>query len=315
MNPASMRLPKPHGAMRSAASVCRRAQLSVVPKAQDTESLESIVETLRLENERLRSQLSLALARFVFKRAPLVATATVHQLNGGTELTIPNSDDIAWPTSGENFWERPPRTDIADLPGGTDRAAIEQDSRPLHIAHITAEMAPIAKVGGLGDVVTGLARSCLARSLWPVAITLAFMRPDALLRDASMIILDLKHEMDLDVPKGKNGTLRTSVWSGKIAGVLTYLIKPANWNDCNVFKGDRIYGGSPRAGAALNLVLSRPSGSFGNRSGQQATTSSGTLWFLKASDSSPHSFRASLEFLKASGQPPHIIQVHDWHAS
>ena len=30
---------------------------------------------------------------------------------------------------------------------------------PLHIAHVTVEMAPIAKVGGLGDVVTGLGRA------------------------------------------------------------------------------------------------------------------------------------------------------------
>lgn len=37
------------------------------------------------------------------------------------------------------------------------------DARRLHVVHMTAEMAPIAKVGGLGDVVTGLARACLLR--------------------------------------------------------------------------------------------------------------------------------------------------------
>lgn len=42
-------------------------------------------------------------------------------------------------------------------------ANIAKDQRPLHVVHMTAEMAPIAKVGGLGDVVTGLARACLLR--------------------------------------------------------------------------------------------------------------------------------------------------------
>jgi hypothetical protein len=31
--------------------------------------------------------------------------------------------------------------------------------KPLHVVHISVEMAPIAKVGGLGDVVTALARA------------------------------------------------------------------------------------------------------------------------------------------------------------
>lgn len=30
---------------------------------------------------------------------------------------------------------------------------------PLHVMHIAVEMAPIAKVGGLGDVVTALGRA------------------------------------------------------------------------------------------------------------------------------------------------------------
>jgi len=42
-------------------------------------------------------------------------------------------------------------------------ADINKDSDRMHIIHVTAEMAPIAKVGGLGDVVTGLARACLSR--------------------------------------------------------------------------------------------------------------------------------------------------------
>jgi glycogen synthase len=35
-----------------------------------------------------------------------------------------------------------------------------QDQNPLHIVHLAAELAPFAKVGGLADVVTGLAKAC-----------------------------------------------------------------------------------------------------------------------------------------------------------
>ena len=41
---------------------------------------------------------------------------------------------------------------------------VEKDSDLLHVVHVTAEMAPIAKVGGLSDVVTGLTRACLSCS-------------------------------------------------------------------------------------------------------------------------------------------------------
>lgn len=33
----------------------------------------------------------------------------------------------------------------------------------MHIVHMTAEMAPVAKVGGLGDVVQGLAKASLEK--------------------------------------------------------------------------------------------------------------------------------------------------------
>ena len=80
------------------------------------------------------------------------------------ELLIQNTEsDIEWPTPDENppFWERAPYP--APLPGdGDDEAmAAKRDPNPLHVVHVTAEMAPIAKVGGLGDVVTGLARAHL----------------------------------------------------------------------------------------------------------------------------------------------------------
>lgn len=44
------------------------------------------------------------------------------------------------------------------LPAALMRAAGSISQR-LHVCHIAVEMAPIAKVGGLGDVVTALARA------------------------------------------------------------------------------------------------------------------------------------------------------------
>lgn len=56
---------------------------------------------------------------------------------------------------------------------------------------------PVLQVGGLGDVVTGLARASLQRG-HKVTVMLPFY--ESLPLDQ---VMDLKHEMDLDVPKGR----------------------------------------------------------------------------------------------------------------
>ena len=119
------------------------------------------------------------------------------------ELLAALEEGIRWPAPGSAFWEAPPRAEplpVAPPPS----LARSQDQRKLHVVHVTAEMAPIAKVrgglskyttcfclwgqctpactlscfladhhalfwlcllqvGGLGDVVTGLAKATLAR--------------------------------------------------------------------------------------------------------------------------------------------------------
>ena len=110
---------------------------------------------------------------------------------------------VRWPTAGESppFWERSARADgqeVALETGDPSSNAMVKDARRKHIVHITgirstapspltplsapsqlpvhpphrrpspssrpaAEMAPIAKVGGLGDVITGLSRAMMAR--------------------------------------------------------------------------------------------------------------------------------------------------------
>lgn len=62
---------------------------------------------------------------------------------------------IIWPKPGEAFWERSPRASPMPLQGGAAEAPpVERDGNPMHIIHITAEMAPIAKVG-FGGVLSG----------------------------------------------------------------------------------------------------------------------------------------------------------------
>ncbi|CAJ1941344.1 unnamed protein product [Sphenostylis stenocarpa] len=88
---------------------------------------------------------------------------------------------------------------------------------PMHIVHIAVEMAPIAKVGGLGDVVTSLSRA----------------------------VQDLNHNVDIILPKydclnlsnvkdfrfhkhyfwGRN---EIKVWNGKVEGLSVYFLEPQN---------------------------------------------------------------------------------------
>mmetsp|Transcript_29315 Transcript_29315/g.93806 ORF Transcript_29315/g.93806 Transcript_29315/m.93806 type:complete len:475 (+) Transcript_29315:33-1457(+) len=96
----------------------------------------------------------------------------------------------------------------------------------------------------------------------------------------------LEHVMDFDCPKGRmwDGefdltTLKTSAWKGKIGGCDVIMLRP-NWDDTNIFRGGRIYGGSYNELEAY-------------------------LYFC----------RAGLEFLRQSGRQPHVIHVHEWQCS
>ncbi|URD82982.1 Starch synthase [Musa troglodytarum] len=98
---------------------------------------------------------------------------------------------------------------------------------PMHIVHIAVEMAPIAKVGGLGDVVTSLSRA----------------------------VQDLGHTVDIVLPKYNcmnlsnvkdlhfrnsfawDGT-EINVWFGKVEGLPVYFLEPRN----GMFSVGCIYG-------------------------------------------------------------------------
>jgi starch synthase len=92
---------------------------------------------------------------------------------------------------------------------------IKPHSRPgLYIVNISAEMAPVAKVGGLGDVVTGLSRS-LQRKGHLVEIILPKYDCMDYTRIKSLQELDLELHSFFDGQIHKN-----KVWSGIVEGML-----------------------------------------------------------------------------------------------
>ena len=200
------------------------------------------------------------------------------------ELLNPATDaTIRWPHPGENppFWEREPYP--APLPSEDDARGVACEN-PLHVVHITAEMAPIAKVGGLGDVVTGLARANMCQG-HDVEVILPYYS------SIEGKIDNFAHVMDFDVPKGSEtewdgvretriDMVSTSMFTGTIGGCNVILLRPAAKERMNLFVGGRIYGGSYNELEAY-------------------------LYFC----------RASLECLRATGRDPNVIHVHEWQCS
>ncbi|CAI7729476.1 unnamed protein product [Closterium sp. NIES-53] len=152
------------------------------------------------------------------------------------------AQQIIWPSPQEEpqFWMRWPTSDgfvaaaeVASSGSTGDGVVGERDSERLHIVHVTAEMAPLAKVGGLGDVVTGLGRACLARG-HTVEVMLPFYE-----------CLDTKQIDNLQLKRSfgsyfKGDWVGVEAFSGEISGVPVVLLKPEN----HFFRGGRIYGGS-----------------------------------------------------------------------
>ncbi|KAL0924563.1 hypothetical protein M5K25_005401 [Dendrobium thyrsiflorum] len=95
-----------------------------------------------------------------------------------------------------------------------------QTSQGLHIVHIAAEIAPVAKVGGLGDVVLGLSKA-LQRKGHLVEIVLP--KYDCLQEDQ---IIELK-ALDVAVESFFDGQLfKNKIWVGIVEGLPVYFIEP-----------------------------------------------------------------------------------------
>ncbi|KAL1547898.1 starch synthase [Salvia divinorum] len=152
-------------------------------------------------------------------------------ISEGSRTNLQN-DHLTWPSPSDKvpFWKTEfPSWDISDS-GHVD---IQKDSDPIHVIHVTAEMAPIAKVGGLGDVVTGLARACLMRG-HTVDVYLPFYE-----------CINKQHikELTLISTYGSyhdGSWIPTNIYRGVVFGIPVVFIEPTN----HFFKGQSVYGGS-----------------------------------------------------------------------
>ncbi|OIT39343.1 putative starch synthase 4, chloroplasticamyloplastic [Nicotiana attenuata] len=94
-------------------------------------------------------------------------------------------------------------------------------TRPgLHIIHIAAEMAPVAKVGGLGDVVTGLGKALQKKGH---LVEIVLPKYDCMQYES---IKDMK-ALDVVVESYFDGRLyKNKIWTGTVEGLPVYFIEP-----------------------------------------------------------------------------------------
>nr|VDC65487.1 unnamed protein product [Brassica rapa] len=118
---------------------------------------------------------------------------------------------------------------------------------PLHIVHIAVEMAPIAKVGGLGDVVTSLSR----------AVQELNHNVDIIFPNYDCIKYNFVKDLQFNRSYHWGGT-EIKVWHGKVEGVSVYFLDPQN----GLFQRGCVYGCADDAGrfgffchAALEFLL------------------------------------------------------------
>ncbi|KAA8522656.1 hypothetical protein F0562_009182 [Nyssa sinensis] len=141
-------------------------------------------------------------------------------------------EDIVWPSPSDEipFWKR----DFSSWDISSDVPVnVQKDSNLMHLVHVTAEMAPIAKVGGLGDVVTGLARACLSRG-HKVDIMLPFYEciQKQQINELALITTYNSYHDGNWVP--------TNAYRGMVSGIPVIFIEPSS----HFFKGQYVYGGS-----------------------------------------------------------------------
>ncbi|KAG8385328.1 hypothetical protein BUALT_Bualt03G0031400 [Buddleja alternifolia] len=90
----------------------------------------------------------------------------------------------------------------------------------LHVIHIAAEMAPVAKVGGLGDVVSGLSKALQKKGH---LVEIVLPKYDCMRYD---VVRDLK-ALDVPVESYFDGRLfKNKIWVGTVEGLPVYFIEP-----------------------------------------------------------------------------------------
>ncbi|CAL8472333.1 g11876 [Coccomyxa elongata] len=117
---------------------------------------------------------------------------------------------------------------------------------PLRIAHVSVEMAPIAKVGGMGDVVTALAR----------AVQEEGHEVEVVLPKYDIINYDEVRELAL-VKDFFFANVQTKVWKGQVEGVPTTFLEPTSgafWVGCIYGRNDDATRFGFFCGAALEYL-------------------------------------------------------------
>lgn len=89
----------------------------------------------------------------------------------------------------------------------------------LHIVHIASEMAPLAKVGGLADVVVSLAKAHQASG---TLAEIVLPKYDCIRYEDVAELRQLAH---IEVPWGA-APIKTVVWSGIAEGLPVYFLEP-----------------------------------------------------------------------------------------
>lgn len=164
-------------------------------------------------------------------------TAKEQVFTAKDQKKIPDLKDIVWPSPYDEalFWKKDFSMKLKDFhyAAADARGPIASDPCPLHVVHVTAEMAPIAKVGGLADVVTGLARACLDRG-HTIEVMLPFYE---CITEHQITELSFAETFS---SFHKGDWVPVQLYRGKVSGIPVLFIKPSN----HFFKGSRIYGGS-----------------------------------------------------------------------
>lgn len=167
-----------------------------------------------------------------------VETTKEQVLTDKNSTTSLQFKDIIWPSPDDDipFWKRDFCTEMKEFHQAVadSQDPVDADPDPMHIIHVTAEMAPIAKVGGLGDVVTGLARACLERGHM-VEVMLPFY--ECIPGDQ---VTELSATAETFYSFHKGDWVPVHLYRGKVSGITVLFIQPEN----HFFKGPRIYGGS-----------------------------------------------------------------------
>nr|XP_004293502.2 PREDICTED: probable starch synthase 4, chloroplastic/amyloplastic isoform X1 [Fragaria vesca subsp. vesca] len=100
------------------------------------------------------------------------------------------------------------------------RLISSQTSSGLHVIHIAAEMAPVAKVGGLGDVVAGLSKALQKKGH---LVEIILPKYDCMEYDR---VRDLR-ALDAAVESYFDGRLfKNKIWVGTVEGLPIYFIEP-----------------------------------------------------------------------------------------